>query len=37
MSERQLGNAAAADSAMLRVQQLAPGASLLHPGNDTSR
>ena len=37
MSERRIGNAVAADSAMLRVQQLAPGASLLHPGNDTSR
>lgn len=31
MVERQLGNIAAADSAMQRVQELAPGASLLHP------
>ena len=31
MVERQLGNVAAADSAMRRVQALAPGASLLHP------
>lgn len=30
MVERQLGNIAAADSAMQRVQQLAPAASLLH-------
>jgi Flp pilus assembly protein TadD len=37
MSERRIGNAAAADSAMERVRQLAPGASLLHPGNDTGR
>lgn len=37
MSERRLGNAAAADSAMQRVRQLAPGASLLHPGNDSGR
>jgi Flp pilus assembly protein TadD len=32
MVERQLGNAAAADSAMQRVQQLTPGASLIEPG-----
>ena len=31
MAERQLGNLAAADSAMQRVQALAPGASLVHP------
>jgi Flp pilus assembly protein TadD len=31
MAERQLGNAAAADSAMQRVQQLTPGASLIEP------
>lgn len=31
MVERQLGNIAAADSAMDRVRQLAPGASLVHP------
>ena len=37
MSERRIGNAAAADAAMQRVRQLAPGASLLHPGNDTGR
>jgi Flp pilus assembly protein TadD len=37
MSERRLGNAASADAAMQRVRQLAPGASLLHPGNDTGR
>jgi Flp pilus assembly protein TadD len=36
MVERQLGNAAAADSAMQRVRDLAPGASLLHP-DDTTR
>lgn len=37
MSERRIGNAASADSAMERVRQLAPAASLLHPGNDTTR
>lgn len=31
MVERQLGNVAAADSAMRRVRQLAPGASLIEP------
>jgi Flp pilus assembly protein TadD len=31
MAEQQLGNVAAADSAMQRVQQLSPGASLVHP------
>lgn len=34
MVERQLGNAAAADSAMQRVRELVPGATLLEP--DTS-
>jgi Flp pilus assembly protein TadD len=37
MSERRIGNAASADSAMERVRLLAPAASLLHPGNDTTR
>jgi len=36
MVERQLGNIAAADSAMRRVQELAPGASLLHPDATTA-
>lgn len=31
MAELALGNAAAADSAMARAQDLAPGASLIHP------
>lgn len=35
MVERQLGNAAAADSAMLRVEQLTPEASLVERGADT--
>lgn len=34
MAERQLGNIAAADSAMARVRALAPGASLVHPSAD---
>jgi len=36
MVERQLGNSAAADSAMARVRALTPGASLLRPDSDTS-
>lgn len=31
MAQRELGNAAAADSAMARARTLAPGASLIHP------
>jgi hypothetical protein len=31
MSQHALGDTAAANAAMLRVQQLAPGATLLHP------
>jgi Flp pilus assembly protein TadD len=31
MAERELGNVAAAEQAMRRVQSLAPGASLVHP------
>ncbi|MBR9988645.1 MAG: hypothetical protein KFH98_02760 [Gemmatimonadetes bacterium] len=36
MAEGQLGNAAAADSAMQRVHALNPGASLIERGSDTS-
>ena len=36
MAHQALGNTAAADSAMLRAQDLAPGASLIHPGSDTT-
>lgn len=35
MAELALGNPEAADSAMARAQNLAPGASLIHPGRDT--
>lgn len=39
MAERQLGNLEAAEAAMQRVQELTPGASLVHPdttaGSDT--
>lgn len=31
MAQQALGNAAAADSALARVQSIAPGASLVHP------
>ncbi|HEX6308052.1 MAG TPA: tetratricopeptide repeat protein [Longimicrobiales bacterium] len=37
MVEGQLGNTAAADSAMERVRQLTPGASLVHPNDTTPR
>lgn len=38
MAQRELGDAAAADSAMARAQALAPGASLIHPtARDTAR
>ena len=37
MVERQLGNIPAADSAMQRVQELAPGASLVHPDTSVAR
>jgi hypothetical protein len=38
MAQRELGDAAAADSAMARAQALAPGASLIHPtARDTVR
>jgi Flp pilus assembly protein TadD len=37
MVERQLGNIAAADSAMMRVRELTPEASLVAPGPDTTR
>lgn len=36
MAQLALGNPEAADSAMTRVQDLAPGASLVHPGRDTT-
>ena len=36
MAHLALGNTAAADSAMARAQALAPGASLIHPGRDTT-
>lgn len=36
MAQQALGNTEAADSAMLRAQDLAPGASLIHPGRDTT-
>ncbi len=36
MAQLALGNTAAADSAMARAQQLQPGASLIHPGADTT-
>lgn len=36
MAHQALGNTAAADSAMMRAQDLAPGASLIHPGTDTT-
>lgn len=36
MVERELGNIAAADSAMQRVQSLAPGASLVHPDSQVA-
>lgn len=35
MAELALGNPEGADSAMARARDLAPGASLLHPGSDT--
>lgn len=31
MAHRSLGNGAAADSALARIQELVPGASLMHP------
>lgn len=36
MAQLALGNPEAADSAMTRAQDLAPGASLIHPGRDTT-
>ncbi|MDX1674063.1 MAG: tetratricopeptide repeat protein [Longimicrobiales bacterium] len=36
MAHLALGNTEAADSAMERAQSLAPGASLIHPGRDTT-
>lgn len=36
MAQLALGNPEAADSAMMRAQDLAPGASLIHPGRDTT-
>jgi tetratricopeptide (TPR) repeat protein len=36
MAQLALGNAAAADSAMARAQELQPGASLIHPEADTN-
>lgn len=36
MAEKALGNEAAADSALQRAQGLAPGATLIHPGGDTT-
>ena len=36
MAQLALGNTAAADSAMARAQDLQPGASLIHPGSDTT-
>ena len=36
MAQLALGNTEAADSAMMRAQELAPGASLIHPGRDTT-
>lgn len=35
MAELALGRPEAADSAMARARDLAPGASLIHPGRDT--
>ena len=37
MAQLALGNPEAADSAMMRAQDLAPGASLIHPGSDTTQ
>jgi Flp pilus assembly protein TadD len=36
MAQLALGNGAAADSAMARAQDLAPGASLIHPERDST-
>lgn len=36
MAHQALGNTEAADSAMMRAQDLAPGASLIHPDRDTT-
>lgn len=36
MAQLALGNPEAADSAMVRAQDLAPGASLIHPERDTA-
>ena len=36
MAHQALGNTEAADSAMAHAQGLAPGASLIHPGSDTT-
>lgn len=36
MAQLALGNPEAADSAMVRAQELAPGASLIHPERDTT-
>jgi tetratricopeptide (TPR) repeat protein len=36
MAELALGHPEAADSAMMRAQDLAPGASLIHPERDTT-
>lgn len=36
MAELALGHPEAADSAMMRAQDLAPGASLIHPESDTT-
>lgn len=36
MAQLALGNPQAADSAMARAQDLAPGASLIHPERDTT-
>lgn len=35
MAHQALGNTEAADSALVRARDLAPGASLIHPGRDT--